>query len=511
MKRSLCVALLMLAVASFAGPARAQLVDKTTISFSFADDNLLRDPGETRRNSPEAYFGQQGISALDRVEDSAYRRNESRLNVQKKFDLGDWKPEGGLKLRFGPDSDGKYNFRDDGTFIRLNYVPSDSVAAWLMLYPIDSDKLRLGFHYDTSWGGSNVFPKNFRKGLVPAAQLGLKAGPFDGYIGMKTALIRSPSEVQLDNPGGNTNQFVERAYYGALAGLGVEMVKGLRLDVNGGFFEKGTNTKPGVLGKPITSGGASAQLSYRFGGEVGKKLDLRLYMENPDVAPMPEEKLYSNEMGFEVALEGTALVQTLADPDHYGSTRNEWSKSAYFSAAFRQNKLRIHVDAIYRDLSYIVFNVPGFDPYNALLEDADLNPEIFGSISVDYYIEALGLTPALTFGVLLPSTFKPTVSGLKLEGPYAEEIGKGLQKVVVRGTNAGDWDILPVGEDQLPVFMVKLDLKFNLGQNFFVNGEVSYGRDPNFAQVQLDERGHAVREFDKPDNMGVGLITEFSF
>lgn len=511
MRRILCNTLLVAALVALSTPVQAQLFDKTTISFSFADDNLLRDPGETRRNSPEAYFGQQGVSALDRVEESAYRRNESRLSVHKKFDLGDWKPEGGLKLRFGPDADGKYGFKDDGTFIRLNYAPAPETQAFLMLYPIDSDKLRLGYHYDTSWGGSNTFPKNFRKGLVPAAQLGFKAGIVDGWVGMKTALIRSPSEVELDNPGGNTNQFVERAYYAALAGAGVELIKGLRLDVSGGYFEKGTNTKPGVLGKPINSAGASAQISYKYGGEVGKKLDLRLYMENPDAAPLPDEQTYQQKLGLELALEGTALVQTLADPDRYGSTKNEWSKAAYFSAGLRHDKLRLHVDAIYRDLSYIVFNVPGFDPYNAILEDSNLTPEIFGSLSIDYYFESIGLTPALTFGVLLPSSFKPTVSGLKAEGPFAEEIGKGLQKVVVRGTNAGDWDILPVGEEELPVFMVKLDLKFNLGQNFFIIGEVSYGRDPNFAQVLLDERGHAVREFDKPDNMGVGIITEFTF
>jgi len=328
---------------------------------------------------------------------------------------------------------------------------------------------------------------------------------------MKTALIRSPSETILETHGGNSNQFVERAYYGALGGLGVEFVQGLRLDLSGGYFEKGTNTKPGVLGKPIVSGGGSAQLSYKTGGKVGNKLDLRLYLENPEAAPLPDDSNYTTDFGFEAALEGTALVQTLADPDRYRSTRNEWSKAAYFSTGVRFQKLRIHLDTIYRELTYIVFNVPGFDPYNAVLEDAALTPELFGSLSVDYFIESLGLTPALTVGVLMPSTFKPTVSGVKVAGPYAEEVSSGLQKVVVRGTNAGDWDILPVGEEEMMVFLAKFNLKLNIGSNFFVIGEVSYGRDPNFAQVVLDERGHAIRKFDDPDNIGFGAIAEFIF
>ncbi len=501
----------VLAVLGQAAPASAQVFDETTISFSFADDNVLRDPGETRRNSPDAYFGQGDISSLDRVEGSAYRRTASRLSVYKKFDTGALYPEGALRVRFSPDSDGKYGFADDGTFLKLNYSIDKEKLLYLQLYPIDSDKMRVGYHYDITWGGSNVFPKNFRRGLVPGLKLAYDSKVIDAFVGMKTALIRSPSENILDNPGGNTNQFVERAYYGAMAGFGVEPITGLRLDVSGGYFEKGNNTRSSVLGKKIYSGGGSAQISYRYGGEVGQRMDLRLYYEDPERFPLNNPGRYSDDFGFEVAVEYTRVIQTLEDPDHYASTKNEWSNAGFASLGIRWQKLRFLANAVYRDLSYVVFNVPGFVPYQALSGDADITPELFGVVSVDYFFQSLGLTPALSFGVLLPSTYKPSVDGSTLEGPYAADVAKGIQKTVVRGSNSGDWDILPAGEDELPVLMVKFDIKYNLGANFSVVGEVTYARDSNTAQVFIDDMGHAKRRFDKPDILGFGLVTELYF
>ena len=58
----------------------------SNISFSFADDNLLKDAGETRKNSPNAYFGQVPSSALDRLEPSQFRRSSSLLTLKKPFE-----------------------------------------------------------------------------------------------------------------------------------------------------------------------------------------------------------------------------------------------------------------------------------------------------------------------------------------------------------------------------------------------------------------------------------------
>lgn len=515
---------LFAAVALFAGSARGQVFDETTISFSFADDNVLRDPGETRVNSPNAYFGQQGSSYVDRFEDSVFNRTGSRLVLSRKFDTGRLFADGSLRMRVGCDEWGNYAFRDDGTFIRLNFQPNDGFASALTFYPVDADRFRLGYHWDISWGGSSSFPQNFRRGLAPGLKWTVKAGMLDAFAGMKTALIRSPAEGTLDNPGGNTNQYVERAYYGFLGGAGVEPLRGLRLDVSGGYFEKGTSTRASVLGKAITSGGVSAQVSYHVGSEVGHRLDLRLYQLDPEEYPLDDPSRYEGRFGFDAAFEFSRLVQTLEDPDHYASTKNEWSNAFYFSSGVRYRKLRVHVDGVYRDLTYIVHNVPGFVPGQALSEEADLshgggfdtlpewlNGELFGVLSVDYFFEPLGLTPAVSLGWLLPATYKPTDEGLTIEGPYPADHATGIQKVVVRGSSSGDWDILPVGEEEMPVFISKFNLKWSLGKNYSMVGEVSYTRDNNFAQVLMDDHGHAKRRFDKPDILGIGVVSELRF
>jgi len=114
-------------------------------------------------------------------------------------------------------------------------------------------------------------------------------------------------------------------------------------------------------------------------------------------------------------------------------------------------------------------------------------------------------------GVLVPASYKPSVDGSTLQGPYAAEVAQGIQKTVVRGSNSGDWDILPAGEGELPVIMAKANVKFNLGRNFSLVGEVTYARDPNLAQVFLDSQGHAIRRFDKPDILGLGIASELTF
>jgi len=514
----------LLAVLVAASPVFAQGFDETTIAFTFADDNVLRDPGETRINSPDAYFGGKAGTYLDRFEDSAYRRTQSRLVLSKKVDLGALSPEGALRMRFGPDGLGTYKFTDDSSYLKLNFDNASGLAAALTLYPVDSDKFRLGYFYDITWGGSNTFPKNFRKDLVPGVKLAVDTKVLSAFAGMKTALIRSPAEDVLDNPGGNTNKFVERAYYAFLGGAGVEVIKGLKVGVSGGVFNKGTNTRGAVLGKRIWSGGGGAYVAYHRGGEVGKRLDLRLYEAAPEQYPLDDPRRYESSFGFDVALEFNRLVQTLEDPDTYGATTNEWANAAALGVGIRFEKLRLHWDTVYRDLPYIVFNVPGFVPYQALANTADLSHsgaldvlpdflggELFSVLSADYFIEKLGLTPAVSFGLYVPATFATTDSGFTIEGPYGSKHTVGLQKVVVRGTSAGDWDILPVGEDELPVFISKLDLKYTLGGKFSAIGEVTYARDPNFAQVLQDEHGRSKRRFDRPDILGMGLVTEMTF
>jgi hypothetical protein len=505
------IAAIALALASPKAASANDLFD-TTISFSFADDNLLRDAGETRRNSPNAYFGQAEASSLDRVEGTQFRSSSSLLQLSKSIDTGTkLTPSGALIVRLKSSASGDYTLSDYGSVIDLSYQFNKRSKLGISFLPIDSDRFRLGHNYDISWGGSNVFPKNFRKGLVPAAKIALDTETLDFFVGMKSALIRSPAETILNNPGGNTNQMVERAYYGFLSGLGLSLPgTGLRLDLQAGYFDKGTNTRANVLGQKIYSGGGTAILSWNAGGKVGHRLDTRLYSEDPLRFPLQEGKK-AGDFGVEVAVEYTRLIQTLEDPDNTSSTKNEWGQAMAFTGGIRLGKFRTHLNVIMRDLPFIVFNVPGFVPYQALPENAEITNEVFGVLSFDYFFEGLGITPAISFGVLKPSTYKADVQGTDILGTYAEQVSQGIQKVVVGGSERGDWDILPAGSDEELVLVTKVNLKWSLADSFAVIGEVTYAYDSNTAQVTLNDQGHAIRNFDNPNILGLGFITELQF
>jgi hypothetical protein len=495
--------LLLSAAPAAAGRFRASL------GFSFADNNVLRGAGETRINSPSAYFGQTPDSYFRALGGSEF--GPSRLHL---FAYGGaldlhprFVPEGAVVLLLDPSSG---TFRDDGTYLRVGYYfDSDRRrGVSLTMHPIDSDRERLGFHYDISWGGSAMFPKNFRRGLVPGLRLQLDLGWMYAYTGMKTALVRSPTEDILDNPGGNTNKIVERANYAVFGGLGFDIYRGLRLEVNGGYFQKGTNTRPNVLGRPIHAGGLSGQLSYHHGLSIGRRIDMYLYTEDPIRFDILAREEYGSGLSWNVAIEGTGVVQTLEDPERARSTINEWAFASMASARFKFSHFRIHLEGIYRTLTYITYNVPGFVPYQALPAAVESKPELTALVSADYFIAPISLTVGLTFGVLRPATYRGVVPA----GSAAPTTLQGVHTVVVRGAESGgDWDILPAGEEELPVFYIKGNLKWTFGDTFAALAELTYGRDPNLSQVFRDFRGHAIRTFDDPNVLAFGLLARLAF
>ena len=505
------VALLIPATAMAEDEKKNSFFD-TTLSFSFADDNALKDAGETRQNSPTGYFGQSPDGSLNRVEDPAFEGTTTLLRIASSGKVGRFLPGGELLVRFKVDTNGKYALGDYGTNLSLRYLFADDTSSFgFKAYPVDTDRFRLGHNWDVSWAGSNTFPRNFRAGLVPGFKIDLDTEILDVFAGMKAALIRSPAEDILDNPGGNTTQLVERAYYAALVGIGVDIPNtGLRIDLQGAFFQKGTSTRDSTLGDPILSGGGTAIVHWTHGSKVGERLDLDLYFKDPTRYSLREDP-YQGRMGFDIAAEYTHLAQVLEDPDRPASTKIEQAEAAALTAGFRFRNFRTHLNLIFRDLSFIVFNTPGFVPYQALPEAAAVKPEIFGVLSVDYFFKSIGLTPALSVGVLRPATYRPNMQGSTLTGPYAAAVEEGIHKVVVKGSNSFDWQMLPAGEDEWLVFMARFDIKWNLGDSFAMIGEVSYRYDGNIAQVFMTNQGHAVLRFDDPHILSYGLVAEYEF
>ena len=135
------------------------------ITFTFGDDNVLLDEGESKRNSPTAYFGACNDSALDRTVENQCKgaSNFTHLLIYRRLKLDKYfQPEAALSINLDL---GHTRLADGGSYIKANYFMDDRhETLWaITLFPVDSDVMRLGFYRDISFGGSNTFPRNFRR------------------------------------------------------------------------------------------------------------------------------------------------------------------------------------------------------------------------------------------------------------------------------------------------------------------------------------------------------------
>jgi hypothetical protein len=437
----------------------------------------------------------------------------SRLGLYKAVDIGSGlTAAGALVLGLGvvtdPESSraGNVSLYDLGSYVRLDKRFGETAGLMLEMYPVDARPLKLGFHPDIEWGTKDEFPSNFRRGAAPGLKIGFEFGGFYAFAGAKTALIKSPLEVELESDIGNRILFSTRTFYGGLAGLGFDTGMGLTVEANGGFFHKGTLTKEGVLGKDIFSGGGSARVAYQQGLPIGLRIDSSLYQRTEVGAQTVAKEPYDGGLALAGTAEGTLRVQNLSDFELPGSTALEWAYAGHVGFKLKWSDLRAHLEGRVRSLTHITAEVPGFFPYTTIPENAETMPEIQGLVSVDYRLGA-EVTLALTGGVRLPSTYR----GLPPTGAGEDAASAGIRTVVVSESDAGGWYILPAGQGARMVFWGELGAKWHPVPEFALMGEVIYGRDENRTQVERNSSGHAVRVFTQPNIVGVNLLGQFLF
>ena len=491
----------------------SQLFDRVLIQLNWGDDNLLLGSGETRESSPDPNFSRCARTQVDGVTGKDCSQGTSRLGLYKSVDIGEgFTAAGALVLGLGvvtdPESSkaGNVSLYDLGSYVRLNKDFGEDTSLMMEMFPVDARPLKLGFHPDIEWGTKDEFPANFRRGAAPGLKLGVSAGGFYAFAGVKTALIKSPLEIELESDIGNRILFSTRTFYGALGGLGLDLARlGLSVEANGGFFHKGTLTKEGVLGKDIFSGGGSLRVAYRQGLPIGLRIDSSLYQRTVAGAKAVKKEQYDGSVALAASAEGTLRVQNLSDFEVPGSTELEWSYAGHVGLKLKASDLRVHAEARMRSLTHITAEVPGFFPYTTIPENAETMPELQGLLSVDYRLG--NVTLALTGGVRLPATYR----GLAPTGAGEDAASAGIRTVVVSEADAGGWYILPAGIDAQLVGWGEIGLKWHPADEFALMGEVLYGHDGNRTQVERDSAGHAVRVFTQPHILGINLLGQFLF
>ncbi len=498
-------ALLSLALVSALPATAGDFVD-TRLSFVLADDNVLAKAGETTQNSPNAGFGAgaQNTQFYDNF-NTKYSGFEKLSNLvlykmSPSFFEG-FTAEAALNVTLLMRDSGTIDFRDNSSYVRINWRPSgwgekESVA--LTGFPVTSDRFRLGYAYKISWGGNSIFTYRAANDGIPAARLQVTRERWYAFTGMKTALLYNDLVREKER------------LYGYMAGAGVDLHPLLRLEASGGYFQKGI--VPGLadqgINAPVNALGGSAQLVYHLGTPIGTSVDFRLYKNDPDVYQRffaPE--VYPGGVSAVVALEGSLLSQSLADPDVFGRTKMQNAIAAALQAKLKYNYLRLNVTGLYRSLSYIQFDVPSFPPYYDFPTGTQVKPELFIAVGADYHFPALHFTPGVVLGVQQPPSFRSPSSNLGGNNPPASL--QGDRTVVVRDVNT--FATLPSGYDPILVFSAKLTGRLDISEYFAAIGEVYYTRDPNKVTFRDDTAGIAQPTFEKEHGLGFNVIVQARF
>ena len=498
------------------GPTTARLHDflDTRLTWTFGDDDILTSTGQRVPVSPLPRIGDRPQYQLffDALNSRfAGRENLTHLAMYSRAPgfIPNLVTEAALVLRFDLTqlSTGSGNLNtalyDAGTYLRLLYQtnlgrPNDGLS--LTFFPFDTDRFRIGYLWDLSWGGNDVFPR--RIGPAPGARIGFDSGPLSVYAGFKTASIVVPLQVITSSADVETVR-VEETNYGAPGGLGLRLGDSLRFDASGGYFQQGRFDFPGVRGQQVYIYGGSARLTFNHNLPPSTSIDMQLYRNHPDypMALFRRETYTPGELSYLLSLEGTAINQHLADIERIGQTTFQPGFAGAFQARLKYGYLGVGFTTLYRDVPFLLRNVPSFIPFYAIPREATVTPELFFAANIDYRFNALNLMPSLIVGMQLPASFSTSVT----EGSLLSQ-----RTLVIR--RAGNFSILPPGESALPIISARLTMRWDLSTIFATLLWLQYVYDPNGTLLEVDASGtRQVRTFQEPSQLGFGLTAQARF
>ena len=478
----------------------------TRITWTYADDDVLTPTAETAPPSPLPRVGDRdGLELFFDNLDTRYSGRESvghlvlsgrapgyveRVSTEASLvALLVWRLE-----------TAEINLYDDGSFLRVAYAldesrPDDELS--LTLFPFTTNRFRLGYLYDLSWGDDAIFT-NDAKEPAPGLKMQIDRGPWSAFVGMKTTIIAEPQEV-VSGESDVDLVTVDETQYGALGGVGWEATPMLRLDLGGGYFQQGSFDQAGVRGLPMYTLGGSARVVVHDGIDVGTSADFRLYRNDPDYpfALAAPEEYVPGKLSWALSVEGAWLEQHLEDPDAFGSTLLQPAPAAALQLRVKYGYNRIVLTGFFRSLEFLLRNVPSFVPRQGIPPEAEVEPDLFGAIAFDRHFPRTHLTPGFIVGVQLPATF----TSISPTGSLGAS-----RTLVIR--EEGDVDILPVGDDAVPIVGARANLRWDLSELLAGNLFVQYVHDANATRLVADPSSGTRRIYSRQDQLGAGLTVQ---
>lgn len=508
-------------------PTRVGDFMDTRLTWTFGDDDVLHATGEAQQYSPNWSIGdRKGYRLFFDNLNSRFggRENLTHLALYKKMPgfIQNLDTEASLVLRFDLASLARNTnnlnqaLYDAGSYIRLFYHtdrnPEGKTGVGLTFFPLDTDRMRLGYLYDISWGGTNatinqsIFPRVV--GSAPGAKIQFDHERFSVYAGFKAATIIELKQVLTPGTSEVEEIRIGETNYGVLGGGGVDITKLVHVDAGGGYFQQGKFDLPDVAGDPVYTFGASGRVVVHHEDmPVPQSIDFQLYRNDPDKPQIifKPETYTPGKITWAVSLEGSNLWQHLKDFETAGATSLQQARAAALQANLKAGYLRASLTGIYRDLPYVLRNQPSFIPFQTIPEDSavDTSDELFFAVATDYFIEAARLTPGFGVGAQFPATFKTTTFDTA-SSPIE-------RTVVVR--EQGNLSILPVNKGAVPIVHARVSLKWDISRILSAIVWGQYVRDNNATFVERDpaEGTTSLRTFLRPDFLGFGSSVQARF
>jgi hypothetical protein len=488
----------------------------TRLTWTFGDDDVTKRAGEKVPDSPLPGIGdRKGYELfMDNLNTKTKgRENLTHIVLYKKMPgfLKGLTTEAALVVKLDIGAlymDGTPSITnvlmDDGSYLRAAWSWSDKDPdrnfVGITFFPFDTERFRLGYLWDISWGGGNIF-STMKAGPAPGFKLDAVAQVghvgLSAYVGLKTAKVKET----IQQGSAETEQItVKETNYGVLGGVGVDLWDWVRLDLGGGYFQQGKfGRNPVMIGDRVFTGGLTARLTVRQGLPIQSSVDYMLYRNDPDVNVTDwwRDKYVPGKFSWSVSGEFNYLWQRLENIQEYGATTLQPAYAGALQARFKYGHFRAQVVGLIRNLEYILQNVPSLDPFVALPEaGTNATPEYFVAGTFDYYFEKAHLMPFITGGVQFPATYETTSP-------------KSVQ--VVR--DATRRDRLPIGYDAVPVYQLRVGVQWDLSDFFALLGNFQYVRDENLTRLMIDSSGERQTnyEFEDPNAFGFTILARARF
>ena len=503
----------------------------TRLTWVFGDDDILKATGDRSPLSPNPSVGDRQRYRLffDNLNSRfAGRENLTHLVLYRKLPgfIPNLDTEAAAVLRFdmgqlaARSNNVNSAFYDAGSYLRLfyklgSYEITNATTGKkevrpkgidLVFFPLDTDRVRLGYLYDISWGGTaqsinqSIFPR--LSGQAPGAKFQYTGEGHYVYVAFKTAQIVEPTQKVT---GSQDIEFTrnQETNYGVLGGAGADVTSFLRVDAGAGYFQQGRFEQSEVLGQRVYTYGVSGRVVLHDKMPVPSSVDFALYRNDPN-SPMVifRPETYSpGTVAWSASVEASHLRQNLK-VFNAAATTLQGATAVAAQGTVKASYFRLQGTAIYRDVPFVLRNQPSFIPFETLPAGAKTQAEMFFALAADYYVESAHLTPGLGLGLQMPSTFGSSSTNI-----FGTEISR---TVVIR--QQGDLAPLPEGKSRVPIIQARASLRWDFSTMMAAIFWLQYVRDNNSTRIEQASDGtNYLRQFVAPDFLGFGTAVQARF